>query len=136
MSTRPVCGRTRPGVVCAAGLVTAIALMLPGLGTAHAAPNGSALNGRSVFPADNPWNVDISKEPIDPSSDTLIASIGLGKSLHPDFGTTYQGEPNGIPYVLVPGSQPKVAIQSRYADESDPGPYPIPPNAPIEGGTK
>lgn len=97
---------------------------------------GASLGGKRVFPADNPWNQDISELPADPNSDALIRSIGLDKHLHPDFGTVYQGAPVGIPYVVVPGTQPKVPIRFQYADESDPGPYPIPPDAPIEGGPK
>ncbi len=89
---------------------------------------------RTVFPADNPWNEDISKLPVDPNSAALIASIGLTTGLHPDFGTVWDGAPNGIPYIYVSGKQPKVPVSFDYADESDPGPYPIPPNAPIEGG--
>jgi hypothetical protein len=95
-----------------------------------------SLDGRQLFPSDDPWNTDISHEPVDSKSDALIESMGPGKSLHPDFGTTYSGEPWGIPYVVVPGNQPKVPIKFSTADESDPGPYPIPPNAPIEGGPK
>ena len=102
---------------------------LPGDGVA---PGGS-LNGRRPFPPDNPWNADVSREPVDPSSSTLIASCGL-RNLHPDFGTVWNGAPNGIPYVLVRGSQPRVPVSFEYADESDPGPYPIPPDAPVEGG--
>jgi len=95
---------------------------------------GGNLNGRQVFPPGNPWNRDISHDPVDPNSESLIKSIGLGKGLHPDFGTTYNGAPNGIPYVLVSASQARVPVKFDYADESDPGPYPIPPDAPIEGG--
>jgi hypothetical protein len=95
---------------------------------------GASLNGKRIFPPDNPWNKDISAEPVDPNSDALIASIGLDKSLHPDFGTTYNGAPNGIPYIVVPGNQPRIPVTFDYAGESEPGPYPIPPNAPIEGG--
>jgi hypothetical protein len=95
---------------------------------------GASLGGKRLFPADNPWNQDISREPVDPNSARLIASIGLDKPLHPDFGTVYQGAPNGIPYVVVSGKQPRVAVEFRYAGESDPGPYPIPKDAPIEGG--
>jgi hypothetical protein len=94
--------------------------------------NGS-LGGRRPFPADNPWNADVSADPVDPASDQLIASCGL-RNLHPDFGTVWNGAPNGIPYVLVQGGQPGVPVSFGYADESDPGPYPVPPNAPIEGG--
>src|SRR5262249_11291648 len=111
---------------------------------AHAVQNGDAtklgpgasLGGKRLFQDDNPWNQDISKEPVDPNSDKIIASIGINKPLHPDFGTVYQGAPNGVPYVVVDGKQPKVPVNIRYADESDPGPFPIPPNAPIEGGPK
>lgn len=96
-------------------------------------PNVS-LKGRRPFPADNPWNRDISRDPVDPNSDAIVASIGLDKRLHPDFGTVWQGAPSGIPYVVVDSRQPRVPVRFEYADESDPGPYPIPPDAPIEGG--
>lgn len=95
---------------------------------------GASLRGKRVLPPDNPWNQDISKEPVDPNSSRLIASIGLSKTLHPDFGTEWEGAPNGIPYIVVSGTQKRVPVTFEYADESDPGPYPIPPNAPIEGG--
>jgi hypothetical protein len=91
------------------------------------------LNGKRPFPADNSWNQDISHEPVDANSSTFIASCG-SRNLHPDFGTTYNGAPNGIPYVVVAGSQPRVNVTFGYADESDAGPYPIPSEAPIEGG--
>jgi len=96
---------------------------------------GASFHGRQLFPPDNAWNEDISNSPIDPNSDNLIASIGTTTNLHPDFGTVWNGAPNGIPYVVVSGSQPKVPlIWTAYGDESDPGPYPIPADAPIEGG--
>jgi hypothetical protein len=94
----------------------------------------ASFGGKRLLPDESPWNQDISKEPVDPNSDNLIKSVGLNKPLHPDFGTTYRGAPSGIPYVIVAGDQKKVPVQFKYADESDPGPYPIPPNAPIEGG--
>lgn len=102
--------------------------------TVHASYQSPSLDGRRLFPPDDPWNTDISKEPVDPNSATLVASIGPDKSLHPDFGTIWNGAPWGIPYVLVPGNQPKVKVTFTYDDQSDPGPYPIPPDAPIEGG--
>jgi hypothetical protein len=96
---------------------------------------GASLHGKRVFPPDNPWNQDISNAPVDPNSANLIASIGLNTGLHPDFGTVYNGAPNGIPYVVVSGTQEQVPINfTLYGDESDPGPYPVPTNAPIEGG--
>jgi len=96
---------------------------------------GASLNGAIPFPSSNAWNTDISGAPVDPNSDNLIASIGLATGLHPDFGSGfYQGAPIGIPYVVVPGNQQRVAIQlTAYGSESDPGPYPVPANAPIEG---
>jgi hypothetical protein len=101
---------------------------LPDLGA------NASLNGWRPFPADNPWNTRIDTAQVDPNSDALIASIGLGKGLHPDFGANWDGGPFGIPYVVVAGSTPRVPVSFDYADESDPGPYPIPPDAPIEGG--
>jgi hypothetical protein len=96
---------------------------------------GASLNGRQVFPADSPWNQDISTLPVDSNSNNLIASIGINATLHPDFGTVYDGAPNGIPYVVVAGTQSLVPINfTAYGNQSDPGPYPVPTDAPIEGG--
>jgi hypothetical protein len=92
------------------------------------------VEGQQVFPSNNPWNQDISTMPVDPNSANLIASIGLNTGLHPDFGTVWAGAPIGIPYRVVNASQPLVPVSFDYAGESDPGPYPIPPDAPIEGG--
>jgi hypothetical protein len=97
-------------------------------------PPNTPIPSRTVFPADNAWNRDVSTEPVDPNSANLIASCGATRSLHPDFGTVYEGVPWGIPYVTVRGDQARVPVSFYYGDESDPGPYPIPPNAPIEGG--
>lgn len=97
--------------------------------------SGASLHGKQLFPSDNPWNQDISTMPVDPNSANLISSIGVNTGLHPDFGTVYNGAPNGIPYVVVSGIQARVPITyTAYGDESDPGPYPVPANAPIEGG--
>jgi hypothetical protein len=92
------------------------------------------MRGYRPFPADNPWNRPVDKEPVDPNSAALIASIGASTALHPDFGANWNGGPFGIPYMVVAGNQAKVPMTFEYADESDPGPYPFPPNAPIEGG--
>lgn len=97
-------------------------------------PNAS-LHGKLLFPADSAWNQPVDKAPVDPNSDRLIASIGLRKSLHPDFGANWNGGPFGIPYLVVAGTTPLVPIHfTAYGDESDPGPYPVPADAPIEGG--
>lgn len=90
-----------------------------------------------VFPADNIWNTPVDNLPVDPNSNRYVATIGANAPGHPDFGSgLYNGEPIGIPFTTVPGTQPKVNVTFLYADESDPGPYPIPPNVPIEGGAQ
>jgi hypothetical protein len=96
---------------------------------------GADMNGAVPFPRSNAWNTNISKLPVDPNSDNLIASIGAGTGLHPDFGSgTYAGAAIGIPYVVVSGSQALVPIKfTLYGSQSDPGPYPVPADAPIEG---
>jgi (2Fe-2S) ferredoxin len=97
---------------------------------------GASLRGNRPFPPNNAWNMDISRFPVHPNSANFITSIGNNTGLHPDFGTVWQGAPIGIPYVVVSGTQPLVPINfTDYGDESDPGPYPVPPNAPIEGGS-
>jgi hypothetical protein len=98
-------------------------------------PNVS-LGGMRLLPDDSPWHKDVSNEPIDPSSTKILARFGINKPLHPDFGGVWQGEPIGQQYVVVGRNQVKVPVKFTWADESDPGPYPIPPDAPIEGGPK
>jgi hypothetical protein len=91
-----------------------------------------------LFPADNIWNTRIDTLPRDPNSDLYIQTIGADVNVHADFGSgEWNGGPIGIPYVEVPGDQPLVDIHvvSEYPEESDPGPYPVPVNAPIEGGS-
>ena len=104
---------------------------------AAAAPDlghNARLNGARPFPRSNPWNQRVDRKPVDRNSDALINSIGRAARLHPDFGADWDGGPFGIPYVVVTGNTPRVPVSFDYADESDPGPYPIPPDAPIEGG--
>lgn len=117
----------------AASLIAGCSSASEPMGAVPAGAAGASLAGRRPFPADNPWNTVIASAPVDPNSATLIASCGV-RNLHPDFGTVWDGAPNGIPYVVVGAGQPKVPVSFDYADESDPGPYPIPPNAPVEGG--
>jgi len=94
----------------------------------------ASLNGFLPFPADNAWNQDISSAPVDPNSANYISFIGGTTPLHPDFGAgLYANQTIGIPYIVVSGS-PFVTINyTAYGDESDPGPMPVPKNAPIEG---
>lgn len=93
------------------------------------------LAGCPMFPEDNIWNWPVDDLPLHPMSDTYVATIGRDGHVHADFGSgLWNGGPIGIPFVVVPGTQPKVPVSFEYEDESDPGPYPIPPDAPIEGG--
>lgn len=93
------------------------------------------LAGCQVFPADNIWNAPVDTLPVHPNSAAYVSTIGLGEYVHADFGSgEWDGGPIGIPFVAVPGTQPRVAVSFLWYDESDPGPYPVPPDAPIEGG--
>src|SRR5215469_1913763 len=98
----------------------------------------TSLNGFVPFPSDNLWNTDISTAPVDPNSGNYINFIGPTVTLHPDFGAgTFHNQTIGIPYQVVAGTQAKVNVTlNAFADESDPGPEPIPSNALIEGYPK
>jgi hypothetical protein len=104
-------------------------------GKVELGPNAN-LGGQRLLPDDSPWHQDVSKSPVDPNSQKILARIGRDKPLRADFGTEWEGAPMGIQYIVVSKSQAKVPVTFTYADESDAGPYPIPPNAPIEGGPK
>jgi hypothetical protein len=91
------------------------------------------------MPRDNPWNEDISRRPVLPNSDAMIAQIKT------DLGTRQTLQPfYEMNYVLVPDNQPRVQIPFLdYPDESDldggtapNGLYPIPANQPIESWPK
>lgn len=89
----------------------------------------------SVLPADNIWNRDVSSLPVHAQSAEWIQAIGSTAVLHPDFGKgPYRNRMLGIPYVVIPASQPTAAVGFLYADESDAGPYPVPALVPVEGG--
>lgn len=109
------------------------ATRLPATALPHAASLSCAL-----FPPDNIWNTPIDTLPRHPLSDEYVAAIGNETEFHADFGAGIwppdDGGPIGIPFIVVPADQPGVAVSFEYDDESDPGPYPIPPDAPIEGG--
>jgi hypothetical protein len=118
------------------GSLALIALALSlGTSSAQASPIAGA-PGCAVFPADNWWNVRVDSLPVAANSAAIVGSIGLSTGLHADFGSgTWNGSPIGIPITVVPGSQQKVSVSFQYASESDPGPYPIPGNVAIEGGS-
>ena len=111
--------------------VAALSLVLASAVTGASKPAGPREYSCPIFPASNPINRDISHAQVDPNSAAYIASIGLTGHLHPDFGTNPS---YGIPYTVVGAHQPKVPIKfTEYGEESNPGPYPIPANAPVEG---
>jgi hypothetical protein len=96
------------------------------------------LGGCALFPADNPWNMRVDSLPVAPNSDAIVATIGAGTGLHPDFGSgNWAGGPIGIPYNVVAGTTITKwsKFKFEYADESDPGPYPIPKKVKIEHGS-
>jgi len=100
-----------------------------------AAESAARVGGCPVFPPNNPWNQRVDRLPLHRNSDAIVRSIGLGETMHADFGSgLWDGGPIGIPFVTVGGAQPKVPVAFDYADESDRGRYPIPAGAPIEGG--
>src|SRR5918999_4472502 len=110
-----------------------IALALP---TAFGEPLPGAPKCR-LFPADNPWNRRVDDLPVHRRSGRIVRSIGRNSTLHPDFGSgKWDGGPIGIPYTTVGKNQDRVPVSFYYRSESDPGPYPIPRNAPIEGGRR
>ena len=107
----------------------------PSEGQAAPAQTRPSVGECYIFPANNISNTRIDSLPVHARSDAWIASIGASTGLKADFGSgLYEGSPIGIPYTTAAGSQPEVSINFDYDDESDPGPYRIPPDAPIEGG--
>lgn len=123
--------RNLVGVLAACVLAAALAA------TSFAQPAVKGAGKCKVFPADNAWNQRVDSLPVAADSAALVASIGRGSSAHADFGSgTWDGGPIGIPYVVVSSKTKKRKVTFEYADESDRVRYPIPKNAPIEGGRK
>jgi hypothetical protein len=113
-------------------LLTTIVLALGGSASASRLPQAPEC---PVFPASNAWNQRVDRLPVASGSARVVTSIGVADHLHADFGSgLWDGGPIGIPVTVVRGTQPKQRVAFEYADESDPGPYPIPANVAIEGG--
>jgi hypothetical protein len=127
-----------PLIVALAAVAAAasLAAVAGALGAVAAGAGGPLLAGThcSVLPADNPWNRRVDRLPVARGSAGLVAAIGAGGRVHPDFGTVYDGAPNGIPFLIVSHRTRRVPVHFDYASESDRGPYPLPANVPIEGG--
>jgi hypothetical protein len=78
-----------------------------------------------VFPKNSAWNEDISRRPVHPDSDKIVASVGKDKGFRYNLDMSF---------IIVPAAQPKIDVKIMpYSGESDKGPYPVPDNAPIEG---
>ncbi len=88
-----------------------------------------------LFPVSNVWNKRVDTLPVAANSNAIINSIGLDVGLHPDFGTVWDGHPNGIPYTVANKKTKRYRLSFLYSSESDKGPYPIPANVKIEGGS-
>jgi len=88
------------------------------------------------LPTEAAWNQDVSKAPVARDSAATISYIDAhgGDHLHPDFGSP---RAYGFPYSVVGAGQHRLPIHyTAYGDESDPGPFPIPKGAPVEGGNR
>jgi|WetSurMetagenome_2_1015567.scaffolds.fasta_scaffold00010_137 PKD repeat protein len=128
-------------------LLLSLVVIVPGITAAGTGNNmlltgsvvsqsGVSVGGVAIYPSDDIWNVPVEQLPVDSYSAAYIQKIGSTSSLHPDFGAgLYDGNLMGIPYNIVSGSTPRKTITFDYADESDLGPYPIPDNPLIEGGS-
>ncbi len=116
-------------------MASAVSLLVP-VASTIASPLPAA-PGCPVFPATNVWNKRVDALPVRSDSATLMKSIGLTAYLHPDFSSLAWngGKGYGIPYNVVGSSTPKYTVRFQYASQSDPGPYPIPANPKIEGGS-
>jgi hypothetical protein len=120
-----VCGTAAPAAAVGRGHGVRAGTTVPG------APNCP------LFPADNIWNTDVSKLPVDSHSAAWLRSMDSAATfLHPDFGPNTGGFPYGIPYNIVTNTHPLVTIKFQYASQSDKGPYPFGPHTLIEGGQK
>ena len=111
-------------------------LLVSGLITAGTAHAQQTIGSCAVLPANNIWNTPVDKLPVLSNSASMVTTIGASRGFHADFGAgLWDGGPIGIPFVTVTGTQTKYPATFDYADESDPGPYAVPLNAPIEGGS-
>lgn len=115
--------------------VTVTATACPPAPTGTPGAPDPTIGGCPMMPADNYWHADVSALPVHARSSAWVTSLGRSSKFHTDFGSgLWQGAPIGFPYTVVGASQPKVPISFYYPEDSDPGPYPLPWDAPVEGG--
>src|SRR5215212_11609200 len=116
----------------AAALATTVVAAGAGFSAGHRLPSAKRC---PVFPRTSAWNQRVDKLPAAANSDAVVRAIGRDAPVHADFGSgRYDGGPIGIPYTTVARDQKRVRVRFDYADESDRGRYPIPRDAPVEGG--
>lgn len=116
-------------IAVAAGLLLAATSATPTLAVAlPQAPNCH------VLPPSNVWNRRVDRLPVRADGDALTASIGVDRPLHPDF-SSIDGGGYGIPYNVVGRNEATHTVTFTWPDESDAGPYPIPAEPRIEGGS-
>ncbi len=125
-------GRQRGALKVKVALCLAVVAILGGTVEGALAKSLPGAPGCPIFPASNIWNRRVDQLPVRADSATLIASIGLGNGLHPDFGS-YSGY--GIPYSIANHLTPKKTVTFQYKSESDKGPYPIPAKVKREAGS-
>jgi len=83
----------------------------------------AVVSAMQIFPPNNPWNEDISRRPVHPDSDKMVAHLGRDKPLR------------AVPcdnFVLVPPGQPRIDVAIADPLNSDKGPFPISENAPVQ----
>jgi hypothetical protein len=118
-------------------IILMVSLLLAPLALITSSEASPSISGCAVFSDDNIWNTPVDSLPVAANSQTYINTIGANTGLHPDFGSgEWDGGPIGIPYIVVDSTGKKVAVTFEYDDESDHGPYPVPADAPIEGGAQ
>ena len=113
-------------------LLVAVLALLAGSVEGALAKSLPGAPGCPMFPASNIWNRRVDTLPVRSDSAALVASIGLGNGLHPDFGS-YSGY--GIPYNIANHLTPRKTVTFRWTSESDKGPYPIPKSVKREAGS-
>jgi len=136
----PACASAAVATALALGALAAPTQALgsyPDLGSCQVFPDPPASTPANApsLPDQAAWNQDVSKAPRDPRSAAYIAYVDAhgGDHLHPDFGSP---RPYGFPFSVVDQGQPRLPIHyTAYGDESDPGPFPVPARAPVEGGS-
>ena len=118
----------RPAVALVALPTVAVLAVATGPAASRAS---SRVGGCPLFPRSSPWHRRVDRLPVLPGSDRMVEAVGRDAPLHADFGAGRDaGGPIGIPYVVVPRTQRRVPVRFGDADESDRGPYPIPPAPP------